>query len=431
MDFKQHLQNIYGLERSNSILDSLTKEATLCFRLNEQKVASLIELTAGLKPHPIVPNAFYTDVKLGKSPYHHAGAIYIQDASAMLVGHLLPINNNDIVLDLCAAPGGKTTQVATKLTSGYLIANDISYNRAKILSQNVERLGLKNVFVTNNNPSDFLKAYQGYFDKVILDAPCSGEGMFRKNEFAELDWSHGKVLSCAVLQKELILCAYKLLRKGGVLSYSTCTFSTEENEEIVNYLLANTSASLIPIPNYPNCDRGIRLNETLRILPDKFQGEGQFIALIRSNDTYDNNYYAKKPFIKKEDFYLFKEFVTTNLNLDFELTHLHEKDGDIYYLPINEIPNLKVLRFGWLLGSIANKRFIPAHALALGATEKDFKHVYNIDNDLEITKYLHGETLSSNIPNGYILLTYKGISLGLGKVTNNIIKNLYPKGLRQ
>ena len=435
MDFNEHLIDTFGPERAQKIMSALQEEPTAAFRLNPKKCSNnnyIKSFTNDFSPYNLVTNAFYTNMKLGNHPLHHAGAFYLQDASAMLVGQLLPIQPTDKVIDLCAAPGGKATQVAPLLTKGFLIANDINYPRAKVLSQNVERLGLTNVFVTNNSIIDFESNYQGYFDKVILDAPCSGEGMFRKNELAKEDWSYEKVKRCAELQKELIIQAYSLLKKDGLLIYSTCTFSKEENEDVIKWLLSQTKATLVTLPKLPQTDRGLEMPEALRLLPDTFKGEGHFIALIKCNDEHPCSHFSgKTQRLDKQALKLFHEFATEHLIINIDENLLINKDGNLYLLPAQGDSNtLKTLRGGLLLGEIKDDRFVPAHALAMACDASMFRPVLDIAEESTILKYLHGETLKTDLPNGYALVTYQGISLGLGKVSNGILKNLYPKGLR-
>ncbi len=434
MDFKTHLAETLGEKLANELIDSLDKKPYISFRSNSLKTLDNKEyqdFCANYEKHIYVDNAYYANKKMGNNPYHHAGAYYIQEASAMLVGELLPIDSNDKVLDLCAAPGGKSSHVAARLNNtGLIISNDISYPRAKILSENIERMGIRNAFVTSNTIDDFI-SYQGFFDKIILDAPCSGEGMFRKNELVEEDWTFNKVLACASIQKDLILKAYKLLKKDGLMIYSTCTFAKQEDEDVIKYLLENTNASLIRLPDIKGVDRGINLDEALRILPNHFKGEGHFICLIKCNDDHESlihNY--KQPKIRQDTLKLIKDFANNNLTYKLDENRIYINKDLVYYLKDNFVPDkLKVLRYNLLLGEIYNNRFIPSHALAISSMPNGFKNVLDLD-DSNIFKYLHGETLPCNYK-GYTLVTYKGISIGLGKASNGILKNLYPKGLRK
>ena len=386
------------------------------------------------KNHPIVPNSliFLNDIKLGNDPLFQAGCFYIQEPSAMLVVHLLDVKPDDKVIDLAAAPGGKSFQVATKLDeNGLLIANDINYSRAKVLSSNVEKFGFKNVIVTSNSPFEFNKNHQGYFDKVILDAPCSGEGMFRKDESALKDWSVAKVNACAINQKQLILAGYKLLKKGGIMVYSTCTFNQEENEEIIKHLLNNTNAKLIKIIDHPLFNRGIGLDDAIRVYPFNFPGEGHFIALIESQDDHS----CKPQIIKATKFNNFKlidEFFINNTNYRFDPLNLVLLNAQVYLKPKTnfDYTNYHILRLGWNIGEIKNNLFFASHGLAMGSTSKDFKQNINFQlSDPLLSKYLKGETIDG-YDDGYYLVNVENVSLGLAKVVGSKFKNYYPKGLR-
>jgi NOL1/NOP2/fmu family ribosome biogenesis protein/23S rRNA U2552 (ribose-2'-O)-methylase RlmE/FtsJ len=341
---------------------------------------------------------------------------------------------NDKVIDVAAAPGGKSFQVATRLgEAGLLIANDLNYNRAKVLSSNVEKYGFKNVYVTSNTTADLVKLHSGSFDKVILDAPCSGEGMFRKDELAKNDWSYSKVEACALTQKKLILNSYKLLKKGGMMIYSTCTFSIEENEQVIKYLLANSNAKLIKIFDDPRFKRGIDLNESIRLFPFIFPGEGHFIALIQSNDdhqTLESKFKVNN--LSKNNSNIVDDFFKNYANIKLEQSRLSEINNQIYYLPKTNFntTGLNVLRSGWLLGSIEKNIFFPEHSLAMGLSSSEFKNIINIDlSSKDLATYLKGESINFT-GDGYHLICTEGISIGFAKVSNGIFKNHYPKGLR-
>lgn len=241
-------------EEYDSFIATLHQEPVKGFYLNPLKKDLLSHLDMNyITPHPYIPNGYYFDYQkypLGKHPYFNCGLYYIQEPSAMVVGSLLDIKEDDYILDMCGAPGGKTCYVASKLsTQGLMIANDIHKLRAGILSENVERFGLKNTIVTNSDPLTLPNTFQGFFDKIILDAPCSGEGMFRKLDGAIEAWSLEKVKECAYIQKNLLDSAYQMLKTNGVLVYSTCTYSIEENEANVNYCIEQLGMEILPIKN--------------------------------------------------------------------------------------------------------------------------------------------------------------------------------------
>jgi NOL1/NOP2/sun family putative RNA methylase len=438
MDFKKHFIASFGEEKYLAFEHELNQKPKIGLIINPLKtdIKYIKSIFNDFEAHPLINNALIYDssLRLGKHPLFHAGAFYIQDPSAMMVAHILPIEQNDKVLDLAAAPGGKSFQIATKLSEyGLLVANDINYNRAKVLSSNIEKYGFKNVYVTSNQSSDFLKHHIGYFDKVILDAPCSGEGMFRKDELAKNDWSIKKVAACAITQKQLIIDAYKMLKKGGSMIYSTCTFSIEENEEVINYLKANTKAELVKIFDDRRFERGINQNESIRLFPSSFPGEGHFIALIKSNDDFSqDDHIVKVNNLNNNDLKIVNKFFTENTKIKLEQDRLTEINKQIYYLPKTKfkVDNLNVLRSGWALGNIEKTIFFPSHSLAMGLKLAEFRQVHNMSlDDQNINNYLTGNSIA-NLNNGYHLICVDEISLGLAKVSNGSFKNHYPKGLR-
>lgn len=436
MTFEEHIKNILGEETGDNIIKVINNEPFYSFRINQLKITKekILKDYPHLIKNEFIDYAFYYNKNkddLGKSYFHFGGAIYIQDSSAMMVSELLNPKEGERIIDLCAAPGGKATQSLIKMNDrGLLIANDISYKRAHAICENLERLGLKNAIVTNNQINELVNHFGGYFDKVILDAPCSGEGMFRKNNLVKDDWSMEKVNKLTIIQKELILQAYQLLKKDGIMVYSTCTFEIKENEEIINHLLKNTNASLINIENAKEFNRGINLEETIRLYPHHFKGEGHFIALIKCNDSHPINYKETKPKkINEMDLKIIKDFLRKHINYSFN-NNFHQYNNLINYLPYGNIniDKLTVLRYGLPLGTLQTNRFEPSFALSMALP---FINDYQIKNHEEYLKYLHGETLF-NIENqsSYISISYNDIRIGFGKANQKQIKNLLPKGLR-
>ncbi|MEG0367328.1 MAG: RsmB/NOP family class I SAM-dependent RNA methyltransferase, partial [Coprobacillus sp.] len=301
-------------DQFNEFINSLSKPQVKSFYLNPLKENVLKYLNRDyISPHVVVKDGYYYDYEnyqLGKSPLFSCGLYYIQEPSAMLVSHFLDIKHDDYVLDMCGAPGGKTCSVASKLSNqGLMITNDIVSLRAKILSENVERFGLKNTIVTNCDPVSFTNSLPEFFDKIILDAPCSGEGMFRKSDQAIETWSIDKVQECAYIQRNLIDAAMQLLKPGGQLMYSTCTYNTIENEEQVQYLLDHYDCSLIPLEKTHGMCVGINMSEVVRLYPHCYNGEGHFIALIQKHGEASNNKYnALKPSISKDNQRLVEDF---------------------------------------------------------------------------------------------------------------------------
>lgn len=439
MEYKDYLKRILDEEEINLMEVEYDKKPITCLRINNLKWNKDIfkDKFSGLDSHPYVEEAYYYDKELipfGKISLHNAGAYYIQDASAMMVVNLLNINKGDKVLDLCAAPGGKSSQVASYLqNTGLLVCNDVSNKRVRDLSENIERMGASNVIVMNESVDKISDNFGGYFDKVILDAPCSGQGMFRKNSLVYDDWTYDKTLKLKEVQKDLILKAYKCLKKGGVMVYSTCTFAIEEDEEVIKYLLDNTNASIIPIKMENDFSKSIGIDGAIRLYPFKFKGEGHFICLIECNDDYDNSIKHCNRLAFRKDVELYKNFERDFLNIKLDGDFI--RMGDELHLLMNNCFNLdrwKVLRNGLHLGTIKNNRFEPSHALAIYLKKENVKNYINLSyNEKVVYDYLKGFTLETINKKGYILLCVDDVSLGWVKDDGRYLKNLYPKGLRK
>jgi len=439
MDYSTYLEKILNKEQMKMMLEEYNKKPVTSLRLNLLKFNTdkFENLFNGLKKHPYVYEAYFYDKEkdpFGKNPLHNSGAYYIQDASAMMVAKLLGVETGDKVLDLCAAPGGKSSQVASYLQGkGLLVSNDISVKRVKDLSENIERMGISNAVVMNESVDKIADCFEGYFDKVILDAPCSGQGMFRKNSLTYDDWTYDKTLNLAKIQKDLILKAYRCLKKDGVMVYSTCTFATEENEEVIKYLLDNTNASIIPIKKEKDFDGSIlKVDGAVRLYPFNFEGEGHFICLVKCNDDHFNHLKMGNKEASRKDMELYRAFEEDNLNIS--LSGNFVKMGDELHLLPNDcfcLDRFKVLRNGIHLGTIKEKRFEPNHALALYLKKEEVKNCLDFSyNSKEIKDYLKGFTLETINKKGYVLICVEGISLGWCKDDGRLIKNLYPKGLR-
>ena len=438
MDYKTYLKKIMSEDEINLMIKEYEKKPVTSLRLNLLKFDNdkFEGLYKNLAKHNHVKEAYYYDKELfafGKNPLHNAGAYYIQDASAMMVVNLLGIEKGDKVLDLCAAPGGKSSQIASYLqNTGLLVCNDVSAKRVKDLSENIERMGVSNAVVMNESVDKISDSFEGFFDKVVLDAPCSGQGMFRKNSLTYDDWSYDKTLSLAEIQKDLILKAYKCLKNGGTMVYSTCTFAEEENEEVIKYLLENTNASIIKIEKKEDFNKAIDLDGAIRLYPFNFKGEGHFICLIKCNDEHDNNLKFSNRLATRKDMELYREFEKSNLNitLNGEFIRMGE---ELHLLPKEcfSLDKFKVLRNGIHLGTIKEKRFEPNHALALCLKCDEVKNScnFNIDSK-EVKDYLKGLTLETINKKGYVLVCVEGVSLGWCKDDGRLLKNLYPKGLR-
>lgn len=370
-------------------------------------------------------NGFYTDEdKLGGNVFHFAGAFYSQEPSAMCAAPLLEVKAGEKALDLCSAPGGKGTQMACNMDGkGLIVLNEPISSRARILSQNVERMGIKNAVVLSEYPQDLARKFQGYFDKILVDAPCSGEGMFRKNADEALgEWSEENVALCAARQKEILDSATKMLAVGGRLAYSTCTFSIAEDEGQVRDYLQNHAE--------------MRLIKQEKLYPHKVRGEGHFVALFEKTDRVEewgSRLKEARRSVTSSGEKAYREFEKSFFKAKFAF-RLHEVGGVLYELPegVFDWQGLQVLRVGVRLGEVKNGRFEPAHSLATVVKADECKNVLDLSNgDERVEKYLRGETLDADIQNGWCLVCVCGLPLGLGKAVNGTVKNHFPKGLRK
>ena len=370
---------------------------------------------------PWEENGFYTHKeKAGASPFHASGLFYMQEPSAMSAAPLLQVQRGEKVLDLCSAPGGKGTQLASAMQSeGVLVLNEPMYPRAKILSQNVERLGVKNAVVTSELPASLAKKFPAYFDKILVDAPCSGEGMFKKNaDEALTEWSEENVALCATRQKEILHEAEKMLKVGGRLVYSTCTFAVEEDEQQVQ--------------DFVNSHPNMRHIHSEKLYPHKVKGEGHFVAVFEKTDGEISRMPPlAKGKITPASEKAYRQFETQTLGIKME--RLYEADGVLYALPDNvfDFKTINVLRVGIKLGECKNGRFEPNHALAMCLKSSECRNVVSLAVCEENTaKYLRGETFEKDGDNGWCLVCVEGYPMGWGKRVNGVVKNHLPKALR-
>ena len=436
-DYFERMKTVLG-EDYDRFLETVDKPAYKAIRVNTLKIQpeELLPLLPFVGEQvPFASTGYYVDVeKLGKHPLHHAGAFYVQEPSAMSAVTALHVEPGDKVLDLCAAPGGKSTQIAADLNgTGLLWANEIVRPRAHILLSNIERMGVKNAVVSNMKPDVLCDKLEGFFDKVLVDAPCSGEGMFRKDKEAIFEWSVEHSLSCAERQKAIIHSAAAAVKPGGVMVYSTCTFSPDENEGVVQHFLSEH-------PEFELIDTGCRfgtptLDHAIRVYPFH-GGEGHFVAKFRKNKG--KNYkgkmfsYFEPP---REERVAIEKFVCDILrNPSFR--HYHVIDERILNLPdvelLPDLEGMNILRAGVKLGDFKKNRIEPHHNLATSLTPYDFKRRLIMScEDLAAARYISGEELEiDSWINGWGVATVNGVTLGLGKAVNGHLKNKYPKGLR-
>lgn len=416
MNFYEHLKSYLNDEQIDKLKASLSEENKHGVLLNTKKMSDemFLSLFPHVEKHPIVEHAYIFDKReyeLGKSIYHALGCFYIQEPSAMVPAYLLNAQEGDIVLDLCAAPGGKTIQTSLLMNdSGLIIANDLSKARAFSIIENEERLGLGNIIVTNNDFSKIYKNYLSTFDKIILDAPCSGSGMFRKEDKMMQDWSYNKVLKFAEIQKELILYAYEMLKPGGTMCYSTCSFSLEEDEEVVEYLLEKTDSEIVESNNILFFRKGTN-PLGYHLLPSMFPGEGHYICLIRKPGELVKSTTSKTSKVGKYGFqheYKFGDYLFGN-NVSFNTKYLN------------------IVRLGVKIGELFNNDI--KYDYHYSHFVKDFPKKYEL-NEAQIKTYFTGNVINAPIDKGTYLLTYKGINVDITKSDGRMIKNSLPKGLR-
>ena len=381
---------------------------------------------------------YYTpDARPGLHVWHEAGLYYLQEASAMAPVTLLAPQPGELVLDLCAAPGGKTTQIAGLMGGeGLLVCNELSPKRAKILSRNIERMAVPNALVLNHHPKELERHFAGCFDRVLVDAPCSGEGMFRKEEAAVTDWSEETVQMCAERQAQILATAAKLLRPGGRLVYSTCTFAPAEDEGAVTaFLNAHPDFSIEAVsapalsPGCPDCidDPAPGIEHTFRLWPHHQTGEGHYAAVLRKSGDEESVLVPSNPEKLPKEWTDFAKSMGITLPAGKPALF----GSTLWWLPENapELKGLKVLRPGLELGEVKKGRFEPAHALALWLKTCASVQDYAPDSP-EMAAYIHGDVVPSE-KKGWTLVTAGGLSIGWGKGDGKILKNHYPKGLRR
>lgn len=428
---KEYLKRMKSilLDEYNEFLNSYNFPAKMALRINTLKSVNIDKLPFNLKKVPWCNDGYYFEEKgPGKHVYHEQGLYYIQEPSAMAVVEELDVKNGDLVLDLCAAPGGKSTQIACKLNnSGYLVCNEIIPQRAKILSSNIERLGIKNAIVLNESADKLSNKFKSFFNKILVDAPCSGEGMFRKNEEAIFEWSEDNVKMCAVRQLEILNHAAKMCANGGRIVFSTCTFSDIENEKVIlDFLKQNEDFAIIDTKN--KFSNGIHnLPKAQRLYPHKIEGEGHFIAVLQKNGIYEQKNILTKKAIKQDA--SFVKFIKDNLNINLEY-NANLKDN-LYISPNLNLDNLKLVRLGLHLGQLKKGRFEPSHTLCMCLKKEHFKRTICFESDDErVKKYLRGEVFETSLC-GWAAVIVDNNPLGWVKCDGVYAKNHYPKGLRK
>ena len=453
--FLNGIREMIGEEEALLLDKACEKEPVRALRLNPFKKPGegSEDLTSEMKLEKLSYEEdgylFDPECAPGRRPFHDAGAYYIQDPGAMIPGALLRrsglLKSGMKVLDMCASPGGKSTQIASAMAGkGILFSNEIVKTRCGVLSGNIERMGITNAVVLNESPEKLAGRFAGYFDAVIVDAPCSGEGMFRKNSEAVTQWSPELVSECAARQAGILENAYTCLKSGGVLVYSTCTFEKAENEDRVLELTGKyPDMKILSTDFFKNAAEGLKdgldgCRDAIRVWPMHFNGEGQFAALlVKEGDGADilppGGY---EPASELRGRKALDEFLKSSLTPEAASRIASARDrfrlfGDNLFIMPEDTPSLsglKVARCGLHIGTFKKDRFEPAHALAMVLGEKDVILSKRAD-ETEAENYVKGMTLSGD-GKGWCLVSVCGYSLGWGKASGGIIKNHYPKGLR-
>ena len=440
------MRNLLGEEEFCLYENSFLQNAVRAFRVNTEKISvkdftQIDSFSSG--PVPYAETGFYLDYdKIGNHPFHHAGMIYVQDPGAMASAECLDVQPDWWILDMCAAPGGKSSQLRNKLgESGILISNEIVPSRCKILTGNIERLGFRNTATTCLDPARIAQLFPETFDMIMVDAPCSGEGMFRKDDIAIKEWSVDNVLHCAQRQKGILEQAAAALRPGGYLVYATCTFSLEENEMVVDdFLQKHPQFELIPVREvvkkhtsdgicYEGCECP-NLYDARRFYPHKSRGEGQFMAVLHDRSPCSpRSTEIRKPAVKIHPVVI--DFLNDTLvNYDAERVSMYN-GNPIYASPALALDKGVAFSCGVTIGEI-RKNYIQPHHQFFMAMGKQFKRQIELAPDsAELERYLHGEEISVECENGWAVITTNGCTVGGVKVTAGRAKNHYPKGLRK
>ena len=444
------MKQLLGEEEFQAYINSFEEKNVRGLRVNTLKISP--EEFEKISPFPLkkIPwtdNGYYYEdtVQPAKHPYYYAGLYYIQEPSAMTPAQLLPIEPGDCVLDVCAAPGGKSTELAAKLKgNGVLVSNDISNSRAKALLKNIELMGVKNAYVVSEVPENLVKQFAGYFDKILIDAPCSGEGMFRKEPSMVKSWEEHGVSFFEKLQHGIIDSVVKMLKPGGKILYSTCTFSPEEDEGSMTYLLERyPEFSIIKpdqvwhefAPGRPEWVENGRdeLKNCIRLWPHKLQGEGHFISLLQKEGSacQKKNFAGKKAYVLEDEAAEFFSHVSMPLAME---NCVIVKDKLMYY-PDAQIDwkGYRVLRSGLYLGDFKKNRFEPSQSLAMALKMEEYDQVLNLScEDIRVKKYLKGETvvMEDEKAKGLYLICVDGFPLGWAKASQGKLKNKYHSGWR-
>lgn len=426
MDFRTSLVAHFPEKDVDALIEAIEHgSVTHALLLNTKKMSDeeFIRRFPHVRKHPFVSSAYLYDkaeYEFGKNVLYDNGVYSIEDAAAMMVNYFLAPQENDVLLDACAAPGGKSIGASLAMgDKGVIIANDISYPRAKAMSQNVERMGRGDIVVASN---DFVFShihFHGLFDKIIVDAPCSGSAMMRKDPEEKADWKYEKVRSLAKKQIEILDLAYDMLKEGGTLSYSTCSFSYEEDEGVMlGFKERHPEIEIVNLPDDASFYRHPDLPQAIHLWPNLFEGEGQFICLFKKPGTLIK---SKLEVITNDRY---KDFINEYGLGGRSNEMMRQKFYSLY--KHFDVTHLNILRYGVKLFEMRSI-YIPDHHLAHFLTPN-----YSIPVSLEDAKaYIHGDTFKFDKPDGFYIVSYDGQNMGFVKATQGTAKNHYPKGLRR
>jgi len=432
--FETRTRKLLG-EEYDSFVTALSEELPVSIRINPRK------LTDKLKFDPVswCEYGYYLPKRpiFTMDPLFHSGSYYVQEASSMFLEQVVKQHlngENPLVLDLCAAPGGKSTHLAALLDgNGLLVSNEIIRSRANILAENLVKWGAPNVVVTNNDPRDFSK-FNGLFDMIVVDAPCSGEGMFRKDPQSIREWSINNVHLCSERQKRIVADVFPALKTGGLLVYSTCTYNREEDEENVKWIMEELGAELLPVKtddSWNVTDSGVGY----RFFPHKTKGEGFFLSVLMKtkeesafriksgkNDKMQKNQVVNslKDWILGDDYkqIVCSEAVSVIPSGYSDLISVLEKE-------------LKVMQSGVRLGYIKGKDILPDILLALSwIINRQMFHIENLTHEQAIAYLRRDNLYFPEAPQGWILLQFQGQLLGWAKNLGNRVNNTYPQEWR-
>ncbi len=442
-EYTDAMRELLGHE-FDAYIESFNDRRIYGLRVNNLKISTEEFLKIApfrLTPIPWIHNGFFyeEEEKPAKHPYYFAGLYYLQEPSAMTPASLLPVTQGDYILDMCAAPGGKSTELAAKLNqTGLLISNDVSASRARALLKNIELFGVKNVMITSEDTSKLRLVYEEFFDKILIDAPCSGEGMFRKDNKLIKAWEKNGPAFYGAIQREIILDGADMLKPDGYMMYSTCTFSKHEDEETIAYLLKERpEMEVVKASDYEGFSHGFDgMEDCIRIFPHKMQGEGHFLTLLHKKGEGRKNVW-NPPAGNKVKLAGELEAFLGQIFMPVDISRIQMVDERAYLLPegLTGYQKLHILRAGLLLGEVKKNRFEPSQALAMALKKEEFAQTIDFSSDdINVIKYLKGETLEIGedfgASQGFNLVCTDGFPLGWGKLTGTTLKNKYHAGWR-